>query len=74
MFTGINWCWSIKAVKREEVNVAEGDSYRRNVGDLARIIAKKEKLPLPLKMPRLRTGRWMTVEQSIESGQCAPVK
>lgn len=63
-----------KGGETEEVNVAEGDSYRAMWEDLARIIAKKETLPFTSQDAKDCVRVLDAVEQSIESGQCAPVK
>ena len=70
---GINWCWSIKAVKRKRSMWRRG-FLPRNVGGLGPDHRQEGKASFYLsRCQRLRTVL-DAVEQSIESGQCAPVK
>ena len=74
MFTGISWFWSIKSGGTEELNTAEGDTYRAMWMELARIVSGHGKLPFTAQDAKNCVRVLDAVEQSIESDQCAPVK
>ena len=74
MFTGISWFWSIKNGGTEELNTAEGNTYRAMWMELARIVSGHGKLPFTAQDAKNCVRVLDAVEQSIESDQCAPVK
>jgi len=58
----------------EELNTAEGDTYRAMWMELARIVSGHGKLPFTAQDAKNCVRVLDAVEQSIESDQCAPVK
>ena len=74
MFTGDKLVLEHKNGGTEELNTAEGDTYRAMWMELARIVSGHGKLPFTAQDAKNCVRVLDAVEQSIESDQCAPVK